>query len=161
MKTLYLIRHAHAEPEAPLQADRDRPLSPRGQQDARAMGERLRSAGTMPESLVCSPALRTRQTAQALASAMGLPASAVVVEERLYASTPDMLLELAGHTDPARRSVAIVGHNPECSELLGRFEPGTQGMSPGTVVILDFDATTWGALASQAPRQVRRMQPGD
>lgn len=159
MKTLHLIRHAHAEPEAPRQGDRDRPLSPRGLQDAHAMGERLRLAGTVPQSLVCSPALRTRQTAHAMARAMGLPASAVKVEECLYASTPDRLLEVAGHTDPTCRSVAVVGHNPECSELLGRFQPGLPVMSPGAVASLEFDAATWEALPSEAPRQVRLMHP--
>lgn len=160
MKTLYLIRHAHAEPEGPQLADRDRPLSLRGQRDAAAMGLRLAAAGRVPERLLCSPALRTRQTAQALTEALGLAPGALVVDEGLYASSPEELLAAAGKTDADLDSVAVVGHNPECSELLARFAPGAPGMPPGAVAVLEFDLPTWNDLGRHPPKRVEQMQPG-
>ena len=113
---VWLLRHAKAVADVPVGGtDRDRPLAPRGMRDAAALGLRLRAgdlgfgAGTAPELVLASTAARTSATAQAVASALGLP---VERRERLYYGSPtDVLDELRALEDGAR-SVIVVGHNP-------------------------------------------------
>jgi len=60
---LYLIRHAESASGEP---DELRRLTPGGEEQARALGERL--AGRLPpEVVLSSPLLRARQTADAIA----------------------------------------------------------------------------------------------
>ncbi len=104
---LILVRHAHAKSGDP---DELRPLSARGREEARALGERL--AAERPDAVVTSPLLRARETAAAIAKAAGVE---LRIDERLApgATAADVLaaVESAGET------VVTVGHQPDCSEI--------------------------------------------
>ena len=65
--------------------DADTPLSDLGQQQARALGDwfaRL-PPGVRPTTLMSSPFVRSRQTMEAVARALGTPDEDVLVDERL------------------------------------------------------------------------------
>ena len=64
-RRLFLLRHAHpAAMPAVGWADTDRPLTPHGRRQARELGGTLAQAGI--ELVLCSPALRTRETVEEL-----------------------------------------------------------------------------------------------
>jgi phosphohistidine phosphatase len=114
---LILVRHAHADPGDP---DELRPLSARGREEARALGERL--AAHQPDAVVSSPLLRARETAAAIARAAG---AEVLIDERLApgAAADDVLAAVDG----AGETVVTVGHQPDCSEIalaLAGADPG-------------------------------------
>ena len=114
---LILVRHAHADPGDP---DELRPLSARGREEARALGERL--AAGRPDSVVSSPLLRARETAAAIAKAAAVE---LRVDERLApgAAAEDVLAAVEG----AGATVVTVGHQPDCSEIalaLAGADPG-------------------------------------
>jgi len=114
---LVLVRHAHSDPGQP---DELRPLSSRGREEARALGERLASAA--PDAVVASPLLRARETAAAIAKAANVE---VRVDERLApgATADDLLAAIDG----AGGTVVTVGHQPDCSEIaltLAGHDPG-------------------------------------
>jgi len=67
-KILYILRHAKTEAAAAQQDDHERALTKRGLADAQAMGEYLRQQGIRPDRVVCSTAMRTRQTWEQLFS---------------------------------------------------------------------------------------------
>ncbi len=70
--SLHLIRHAHAGSRSDWDGDDElRPLSPRGDQQAKAIGEALADAGI--EVLWTSRYVRCRQTLEPLADELGLP----------------------------------------------------------------------------------------
>ena len=104
---LILVRHAHADPGDP---DELRPLSARGRDEARALGERL--AAEQPEAVISSPLLRARETAAAIAKASGVE---LRVDERLApgAAAEDVLAAV----EDAGETVVTVGHQPDCSEV--------------------------------------------
>ncbi len=69
--TLYLIRHAHAGSRSAWDADDlDRPLSPRGCEQAAYLSKLL--AGASPVAVWSSPAVRCVQTVEPVASRHGL-----------------------------------------------------------------------------------------
>lgn len=117
MKTLTLIRHAKSSSPAPALADIDRRLEARGMQDARLMAEIVAGRNPGPDLLLCSPAVRARATAEIFADALGLPASAISFDGRIYAADTVDLLEVVRGISPDRRNVFLVGHNPGLLEF--------------------------------------------
>lgn len=118
-RLLWLLRHAKAATDPPSGGtDHERPLAPRGRRDAAALGQRLGSlgfsAGELPETVLCSTATRTTETAERVVA--GLDA-AVALSRRLYYGAPSDLLAEVQMVDDAVRSVMVVGHNPATHEL--------------------------------------------
>ena len=95
---LILVRHAHSDPGDP---DELRPLSTRGREEARALGERL--AVERPDVVVASPLLRARETAAAIAKAAGIE---VRIDERLApgADADDVWARPRARARPSSRS---------------------------------------------------------
>ena len=123
---LILVRHAHADPGDP---DELRPLSARGREEARALGDRL--AATAPDVVLASPLLRARETAAAIADAS---AAELRVDERLApGATADDVLEAASE---GGTTVVAVGHQPDCSEIAFALGAGEVDFPPaGTAEI--------------------------
>jgi phosphohistidine phosphatase len=126
-RRLVLLRHAKSDwPEGV--PDHDRPLAKRGRRDAPAVGRWLGESGYAPDAVVCSSALRARETWE-LASA-GLRTEVpgvspeVRYESRVYEATVLGLLMLVREFSPEWRTALLVGHNPGLAELaLGLAAP--------------------------------------
>src|SRR5215475_12494664 len=73
MKTLYLLRHAKSSWKDPGLDDLDRPLNKRGRESAKTMAAYLRRARISPDVVVCSTALRAKQTLEPIANAIKPP----------------------------------------------------------------------------------------
>jgi phosphohistidine phosphatase len=112
---LYLLRHAKSSWADPTLADHERPLAPRGRRDAKRIAKHLRRLGYEPELILCSSAVRTRETLELLRSAV--PASAVNIEEDLYAASHDELFARLRLVPDAVVSVMLIGHNPGLQQL--------------------------------------------
>ncbi|HEU4356265.1 MAG TPA: histidine phosphatase family protein [Actinomycetota bacterium] len=115
MTRLHLLRHAKSSWDEPGLADRDRPLAPRGTQAARRMAEHLRTAGVRPDVVLCSPAVRARQTLDLVLPALAEPA--VLVEDPLYAADADALLDRLRSLPDGTDAAMVIGHNPTLQDL--------------------------------------------
>ncbi len=115
MPALYLLRHAKSSWADPTLADHERPLAPRGRRDAKRIAKHLRRLGYEPELILCSSAVRTRETLELLRSAV--PASAVNIEEDLYAASREELFARLRLVPDAVVSVMLIGHNPGLQQL--------------------------------------------
>ena len=125
---LFLVRHAHSAPGDP---DSLRPLSEKGREQARAVGELLAPAA--PDAVFTSPLLRARETATAIARAAGLEAQS---DERLApgASAEDVLATVEG----AGETVVVVGHLPDCSEIAAALGAGEHDFAPAGVLEIEL-----------------------
>ncbi|MBN2783463.1 MAG: histidine phosphatase family protein, partial [Pontiellaceae bacterium] len=83
-KLLYLVRHAKSSWADMGMRDFDRPLNKRGLRDAPEMGRRLRKLEAAPSIVLCSPALRTRQTSELLLREMQVSTDCVLFESSIY-----------------------------------------------------------------------------
>jgi phosphohistidine phosphatase len=161
-----LLRHAKSDwPDVP---DRDRPLAKRGQRDAPVIGRWLRDHGYQPEIVICSAALRTRQTWDLVAPELGGSPS-VTFEPRAYAASAITLLYLVRELPAACRAALLIGHNPGVSELAsnlleaaGDETPGSPGLRFPTAAaaILEFDGD-WAGLSLAQARLLAYTSPGD
>jgi len=143
MHELILLRHAEALTAATGDADPQRRLSGRGEQEAHAAGKWLASHGSRPDRVLCSPAERTRATATlALAEFPGAPD--VQHAEEIYDATPGELLALLDqHVDAG--TVMLVGHNPGIERLVALLVEGRsdefRGMPPAGLAVLHLDGS--------------------
>jgi phosphohistidine phosphatase len=114
-RTLVILRHAKAaNPEGA--ADRDRPLTHRGQADAAAAGAWLIDVGLSPDLVLCSPSRRTKQTWHGVA--LGLSAAPrVSYDEAIYGGSVRSLLAVIRSADDKVATVLLIGHNPGLSQL--------------------------------------------
>ncbi|MGC5028370.1 SixA phosphatase family protein [Micromonospora sp. DT229] len=136
-RTLVLLRHAQAEPPTTDDLDVQRPLSARGRADARAAGVWLARHGLLPEVVLCSAALRTRQTWHGVQTGLTGsppeggptgPVPAVRYEPEAYEAHPLDLLRLVRGVEPRAGTVLLIAHNPGISLLSGLLDP--QGADP-------------------------------
>ena len=138
-REIVLLRHAHAENTAPGQSDSERALTLRGVAEARAAGHWLREQGVMPARVLCSPALRARQT---LEHALGDVAAQI--EPRIYAATAGDLDTLIDEHADAQR-LLLVGHTPGFETFVALLATGQsgdfRGMPPGGIAWFELDGT--------------------
>ncbi|NOX94757.1 MAG: histidine phosphatase family protein, partial [Alphaproteobacteria bacterium] len=93
MKRLTLMRHAKSSWDKPDVHDFDRTLNERGGKAAPLMGVYMKENRLIPDYILCSSAVRTRQTLELI-----LPyfddATEVIFSDRLYLASPDAMLKL-------------------------------------------------------------------
>jgi len=160
MRRLIILRHAKAE-QVPGKEDRDRALTERGERDARRAGEVLGGMGLVPDLVLCSPAKRTRQTAE-LALAEFAPDAPVYHERELYLATPEELLAVVQRTDPDVATLLLVGHNPGVHSLFlglsGTGPDADPGFPTCALAVLETEVA-WEHLWPGEARTVARWTP--
>ncbi|MFJ6215864.1 SixA phosphatase family protein [Streptomyces sp. NPDC092296] len=109
-RRIIVLRHAKADwPSVP---DHERPLADRGRRDAPETGRWLAGAGINPELVLCSTALRTRETWKLVAHELPKRARRTVYEDRLYEASPGEIIAVLQETSDEIGDVLLVGHNP-------------------------------------------------
>lgn len=124
------MRHAHAESPGYRGQDFDRPLSAQGLIDSAKAAREMRATGPAPSRIIASPARRTRQTAEAVAAELGLPASAVQYLDSLYNASITTLWNELQHA-AGGDLLLLVAHNPGISGLARQLSRDT-GRQPFT-----------------------------
>lgn len=115
MKVLYVLRHAKSSWSDGRLADHDRPLAPRGERATYALSRYIAEAGIGPALVLCSTAVRARQTLDRVVSALG--DVDVWHEDALYGASARELVKRLRRLPPTVPSVMIVGHNPGLEDL--------------------------------------------
>ena len=116
---LYFLRHGIAAPrnDPGTESDSDRPLTPKGIKRMRKAAKGLRRLSIPFESILTSPLVRARQTAEIIAQALGLGDHL----EDLSALAPgNSLTDLWSGLGPYRdhEHVLLIGHEPFLSAAL-------------------------------------------
>ncbi|GAB4221571.1 MAG: hypothetical protein Kow009_11420 [Spirochaetales bacterium] len=120
MKSVYLLRHAKAKKDIPDLPDIDRPLMKRGRADAEQMGLLLKQRGARFDRVLCSPALRARETVQILLPFVHFSLQAVEYVEDLYPASAEEILAILSSQQEGE-SVLLCGHNPAIEGLASRW----------------------------------------
>ena len=110
---LVLLRHAKAEHGLDV-PDVQRPLTTRGRRQSAEVGTALAAAGLVPDLVLCSPSVRTRQTWQ-LAQATLHAEPEVEFPDELYDAGVEQVLAAVRAADEAAGVVLVVGHEPAMS----------------------------------------------
>lgn len=155
-RRLVLLRHATAEPVGP-DGDEARHLSDGGVSEARAVGRWLKNEGLLGDVVVCSPALRTRETWAAIQDETG-HGVIITMEPAVCEADTQTLLAVVHELDataPEATSAIVVGHAPGLPQLAHDLCAGegadidvvTRGFVPASAAVLE----TTGAWTSFLP----------
>ena len=150
MLRLYIMRHAKSSWAIPGARDFDRELNGRGLDDLKKISKVITNEQIFPDLILCSSAIRTRQSLDAIAHAFDNKPE-IVFTERLYSSGQDEYIEMINATKDAK-SILIIGHNPMCGSLAtvlpGSGEPAelekiAYKYPTSALSIIDFDRDNW------------------
>jgi phosphohistidine phosphatase len=158
VKTILLLRHAKSAWGQAGLDDHERPLNRRGERAAEAMAEHIVHKAPRPDLILCSTAVRTRQTLAPLVHRLANPAPPIALEKGLYLASEEALLERLRAVGADVRTVLLVGHN----EGIGRLAQGLAGSgAPAELARLQEKFPT-GALATlqAAEGPWRDLSPG-
>jgi phosphohistidine phosphatase len=115
LKTLHLLRHAKSSNKEGME-DRERPLNRRGREAARTLGDHLSAALGTVDLVLCSSALRTRQTLD-LALAELAPRPRIALEDELYLASREKLMRRLRRLDERDANIILIAHNPGLHDL--------------------------------------------
>ena len=170
MKTLLLLRHAKSAWSDPRLDDHDRPLNPRGERAARAMAEHIARKSPRPDLILCSTAMRTRQTLAPLLKRLGAPAPPIALESGLYLASEDVLLAHLQTAPDSATTVLLIGHNDGIGELaadLAGSGPAEALASlrakypTGALAVFAIPDGPWSELAPGKAKLVEFVRPKD
>ncbi len=113
-RRLTLIRHATADQDSGTR-DFDRPLSRKGGSEAQEMARRFQERGLVPDLILVSAAVRTRETADIFAKVLGVAARLLQADDSLYLADGEHILSTIRGVGPRVSHLMVIGHNPGIS----------------------------------------------
>lgn len=169
VRRLVLLRHAKAEPAGSV-ADELRPLTLVGRRQCSGVGALLLSSGLLPEQVLVSSAVRTRQTWELVRTALGdVPRPEVVVDDRVYDAGPRDIIEIVRQVDERVRTLLVVGHEPTMSGAAATLVDESAGadaahlatvragLSTGAFAVLGLES--WSSLEPRGARLLDVVRP--
>jgi phosphohistidine phosphatase len=153
MKRLLLMRHCKSDWGGDL-PDEARPLNARGERGALLMAAYIRKAGLTPDAILCSSAVRTRQTVAPLLEALATNMPVTHLGS-LYLASPEEILAAVADIDNDVRGLMVVGHNPGLEDLAlaAAQDDGSaarhdmaEKFPTGGLAVIDFDAADWSSI---------------
>lgn len=168
MKELILFRHAKASREGPSMSDLDRPLARRGRSAVAQMAGWLAATGYRPDTVLCSAAVRTRETFSFLRESLGNPE--VHFERALYLVSAVRLLQRLRELPGKTRSVMLIGHNPGLQKLALQLMADRSAETRARIktkfptaalVRFEVNAAGWNDLGPETARLLDCVYPRD
>lgn len=159
LHTLYIVRHAQAMSGNHEWQDEQRPLTPKGEQDARQLGVYLKSQNSNLNLIISSPALRAHRTAQLVAEPLTTNA-AIQIDRTLYSGNKLALLQRLNSLPEHQPDVMLVGHYPTIVELHDYLSTNKQvgGMQAGELIALTF-VPSWRELTAGLATHLYSFSP--
>ena len=148
MRTLYLLRHAKSSWNDTSLRDFDRALKGRGREAAQRIGERLAVEKLKKPLLICSPAVRTRETAELVLKSANLRVEERF-DERIYEASLRDLLQVVAEIPDEEKVVILIGHNPGFEELQAFLTGESRRMPTCALAKIKFDVS-WGDIKQGA-----------
>lgn len=170
MRTLLLLRHAKSAWSDPRLDDHDRPLSSRGERAAGAMADHIAQSEPTPDLILCSTAVRTRQTLAPLVKRLGTPAPPIALEKELYLASEGTLLARLQAVSDEFATVLLIGHNDgiwHLADALAAEGPAAaltalrQKYPTGSLATLRLSNKPWRDLAFGSAELTAFIRPRD
>jgi len=153
MKKVYLIRHAKSSWEDFLLDDFERPLNKRGKLDAPLMGVKLHDKKIMPDTILSSPAVRAKATAEIIAKKIGFEKE-IVFKKDIYEASATTLHKILTNIEDKKNVVFLFGHNPSLNELVENYIHFNENIPTCGVMEIEFDCSSWADISAENARLV-------
>ncbi|WP_420318336.1 SixA phosphatase family protein [Ekhidna sp.] len=142
-RILHLIRHSYAE-EPNGKRDIERQLTHEGQSTVRALGRHLINQNFNPDIILCSTAVRTKQTAVNLVEELEISEHIIEYKDVIYNASVRELLSVLNEVAENNKEVAIIGHNPTITFFGEYLSDAVIGnMQPAGIVTIQLEKLKW------------------
>jgi phosphohistidine phosphatase len=147
MKILLLMRHGKASwKDVKKDEDKLRPLTKKGEKEAKAMSEHLKEKDILPQVILTSTARRARETANVfLAQCCGEVTFTAL--DSLYMAEPPAVIDALKMIPDGVERVMVIGHNPGLETLLQLVTGRVESLSTASVVYLELPIDSWSAIS--------------
>lgn len=149
-RTLLLMRHAKSDWSDAAGGDHGRPLNDRGRRDAPRMGQWLAATGELPDRILSSSSLRTRQTVAALTD-IWKQSPPTVFLDTLYHAAPREIIDTVRLNGADAKRLLVVAHNPGLASLVGRWAGASVDLPTAAIAIFHFELDAWTELHDDSP----------
>jgi phosphohistidine phosphatase len=112
MKQIFILRHAKSSWDNRELADFDRPLSMRGENDAKKLNTFVKKKSFYIDKVLCSSAIRTKETFDLIADGFRSSIEDAIYSEDLYFGSVSNIIDTLRKLDEKNKSILIIGHNP-------------------------------------------------
>jgi phosphohistidine phosphatase len=147
MKKLIILRHAKAVQDDSLD-DIDRYIVEKGKQDIGKIGTFFNSLRIKPEIILCSDALRARQTLELFLDAAGIETK-IIYKRTIYENNEGKIIELISNSGGDAETLMLVGHLPSVENIVNALSKNRiENFSTSTVAVLGFDIGSWKEIIS-------------
>jgi phosphohistidine phosphatase len=165
MNMLHLLRHAKSSAKEGVE-DHERPLSGRGREAARRVGQHLSATIGAFDLVLCSSARRTCETLDIVLTEFSRRPRCMI-EDGLYLAGVERLMERLRRLDAHDGNVLLIGHNPGLHELAlalaDQSSPNLDELTSGkfpTAAYASFDIPAgWSALGYSRHRLIGYVTP--
>ena len=157
MKRLLIIfRHSIAEDQNEAISDFERPLTKEGRELAIEKGLILKDEIKQIDSVISSPALRTKETAEIVAELFKFNKNRIIYDQGLYQarSVEEVSDVLLLSLDDQVQTALYCGHNPLISYLASELAGNYLSLSKGGFVIFEQSTKDWPSFF-----QLKKIKP--
>jgi phosphohistidine phosphatase len=156
MLVLHLIRHAKTQQGSASGNDIDRELMEKGTAQANLLGHYLQSHHIELGKMLCSTAIRTRQTKSIICQHLA-ERCLVDYREKLYMATKEQIMkELPGRPE---KTLTIIGHNEGLSDLASYFSEEHIQMRTAEFISFTFPYAEWESVVQGTGTILLRYRP--
>lgn len=118
MRKLLLLRHAKSSHKDTSLDDFDRPLAKRGRKDCKRVGKYLASEGLIPDLVISSTAIRTKETTERVCKRLDYDLERVQWEPTVYQADLLTLQNIIELVHESHQTVMLVGHHEGLTSLV-------------------------------------------
>ena len=142
MKNLLLMRHAKSSWKNVSIPDHQRPLNKRGKGDAPRMGKHLQSQDIPLDAILCSTALRARETANGFLKEYTFEGEVLYVDD-LYQADPATIMAVLRLLPEQVETAMVIGHNPGLDDFLELVCDEYEHMPTACIAYVTFHIDQW------------------
>ncbi len=168
-RRVLVLRHAKSSWSDPRLGDYDRPLAPRGRRAAGLMGLYLGDEKLVPDLVLCSGAMRARETWICAAHCLSTPPKAQYEKDLYMAPSVQIFRRLAGLADVVL-SVLVVGHETSvdvfATKLIGAGDAAArrrmaEKFPTAALAVIALDLPHWNEIGERRGTLTRFVTPKD
>lgn len=161
LRRLTLIRHGNAEQDSDVR-DFERPLSKKGFGEANEMAKRLLERKLVPDLILASAAVRTRETAETFAKVLGVATRLLQADDSLYLADGDHILKSIRGVGPRVNHLMVIGHNPGISAAAISLAPETVTADLPTcgTLTMSVSCADWSRIDRRCVKESEKDAPG-
>ncbi len=163
MKKLYLMRHSKAgQTDKHLLNDHERPLTKKGEELTPNIAGYFNTnyKDSPPQLILCSTALRAKQTAAIFKKNLKLnPELEIRTFQELYITGTDEILSVIHKIENKFSSALIISHNPGLQTFALKFSRSgdkqkfremKSNFAPGSFATFECDVTDWSSITAES-----------